>query len=85
MVHGAVEGLPQNVKDQIAAAVTFGDTQNQQDGGQIDNFDPAKTLVICNDGDAVCVGTLTILPAHLDYGRRAPEGVDFIVGQVNGA
>lgn len=82
MVHGAVEGLPQNVKDQMVAAVMFGDTQNEQDNGQIDNFDPAKTLIICNDGDLVCQGTLTIRAPHLDYERRAPEGVAFIVQQV---
>lgn len=49
-----------------------------QDRNQIPNFDPAKTNVICNPGDAVCLGTLTILPAHLDYTRRANEQVDFI-------
>ncbi|KAK5056832.1 hypothetical protein LTR84_012364 [Exophiala bonariae] len=85
LVHRAVEDLPQNVKDQMVAAVTFGDTQNQQDNGQIPNFDPAKTLVICNAGDAVCRGTLTILPAHLAYGARADEGVDFITGKVGAA
>lgn len=84
-MHRAVEDLPQNVKNQIAAAVTFGDTQNQQDNEQIPNFDPAKTLIICNNGDAVCRGTLTILPAHLAYGRRADEGVDFVVGKVGAA
>lgn len=69
----------------MVAAVTFGDTQNEQDNGQIPNFDRAKTLIICNAGDAVCRGTLTILPAHLAYGARADEGVDFIAGKVGAA
>jgi cutinase len=74
----AVEDLPQVQKDKITAAFTFGDTQNQQDNGQIPNFPANKTIVICNRGDAVCSGSLTILPPHLDYRRRAPEAVDFI-------
>ncbi|KAI1334836.1 cutinase [Xylariaceae sp. FL0016] len=81
MVHRVVEDLDTDVQDQIAGVVTFGDTQNQQDNGQINGFDPAKTKVICNNGDQVCVGTLNILPPHLDYTRRAPEAIDFLVGQ----
>ena len=85
MTHRAVEAMPAAIKDQIAGVVTFGDTQNQQDKGQINGFDRAKTKVICNAGDAVCVGTLTILPPHLDYTRRAGEAVDFLVGKVQSA
>lgn len=79
MVHRVVEDLDPAVQNQIAGVVTFGDTQNKQDNGQIKGFPPAKTKVICNPGDAVCVGTLTILPPHLDYTRRADEAVDFLV------
>jgi cutinase len=85
MVHRVVEDLDASVQDQIAGVVTFGDTQNQQDNGQINNFPANKLKVICNDGDAVCRGTLTILPAHLDYTRRADEAVDFLVAKANGA
>jgi len=85
MVHRVVEDLDASVQDQIAGVVTFGDTQNQQDNGQINNFPQDKTLVICNRGDAVCRGTLTILPAHLDYTRRADEAVDFLVQKANQA
>lgn len=81
MVHRVVESLPQNVQDQIAGVVTFGDTQNLQDRGQIKGFSQAKTKVICNLGDAVCSGTLTILPPHLDYTKRAGEAVSFLVGR----
>ncbi|KAI0022689.1 cutinase-2 [Xylariomycetidae sp. FL0641] len=85
MVHRVVEDLGADVQARVAGVVTFGDTQNAQDGGQIDGFDPAKTKVLCNPGDAVCVGTLNILPPHLDYTRRAPEAVDFLVQQAQGA
>jgi len=71
------------VKAKIAAAVTFGDTRNQQDGGAIPNFPAAKTKIICNSGDAVCAGTLTILAPHLDYVRRVPEAVAFLVARIN--
>ena len=53
-------------------------TPEAQDNGQINNFDPAKTNIICNQGDAVCRGLLVVLPAHLDYTRRVPEMLDFL-------
>lgn len=56
-----------------------------QDGGQIPNFPPEKTNIICNAGDAVCSGTLTILPAHLDYTRRTGEQVDFLTKALQAA
>ncbi|KAI1877518.1 hypothetical protein JX265_003526 [Neoarthrinium moseri] len=82
MVHRVVEDLDPAVQDKIAGVVTFGDTQNKQDNGQIKGFPPQKTKVICNPGDAVCVGTLTILPPHLDYTKRADEAVSFLVSMV---
>lgn len=82
LVHRAVENLAQSVKDKIVAAVTYGDTQNLQDGGRIPNFPTSKTLIICNDGDAVCAGTLTILPAHLAYTGRVSEAVAFITARI---
>ncbi|KAL0935955.1 cutinase 1-like protein 1 [Colletotrichum truncatum] len=78
VTHRAVEDLPQAQKDQIVAAFMFGDTQFQQDGGQITDFPQDKTNIICARGDAVCRGTLTILPAHLSYGNRADEQAQFI-------
>ncbi|KAF4817261.1 putative cutinase 1 [Colletotrichum tropicale] len=85
VTHRAVENLPQAQKDQIVAAFMFGDTQKQQEGGVIANFDPAKTKIICNPGDAVCVGTLNILPPHLAYGARANEMADFITQKLTAA
>ncbi|KAF2177217.1 carbohydrate esterase family 5 protein [Zopfia rhizophila CBS 207.26] len=83
--HRAIENLPQNVKDQIAGVVTYGDTQKQQDNNQIPNFPREKVEIICNPGDLVCEGTLTVLPPHLAYGVRAGEGVNFLSQQIRGA
>ncbi|KAK3991457.1 cutinase-domain-containing protein [Cladorrhinum sp. PSN332] len=85
LAHRAVEDLPEGEKDRIVAAFTFGDTQNEQDNGQIPNFPREKTIIICNRGDAVCSGSLTILAPHLDYRRRAPEAVDFITQRLQAA
>lgn len=85
LVHRAVEDRSTAVKARIAGVITYGDTRNQQDRGRIPDFDTTKTKIICNAGDAVCVGTLTILPAHLDYVRRVPEAVSFLVARINAA
>jgi cutinase len=83
--HRAIEELPAATKDRIAGVVLYGDTQKQQDNNQIPGFDPAKTKIICAPGDLVCVGTLTILPAHLSYGADADEGAAFLNQQITAA
>ncbi|KAF2259042.1 cutinase-domain-containing protein [Lojkania enalia] len=82
--HRAIEELDANVQDQIAGVILYGDTQKQQDNNQIPNFPADKVKIICQPGDLVCVGTLTVLPAHLTYGVRADEGVDFLTQQIQG-
>jgi cutinase len=83
--HRSIEDLPENVKTQIAGVVLYGDTQKQQDKDQIPNFPKEKVSIICQPGDAVCRGTLAVLPAHLTYGIRADEGVEFLTTQIKGA
>lgn len=80
--HRAIEELDASVKDKIAGVVLYGDTQKQQDNDQIPNFPADKVKIICQVGDAVCRGQLLVLPAHLTYGTRADEGIDFLVSQV---
>ena len=80
--HRAIEELDASVKDKIAGVVLYGDTQKQQDKDQIPNFPANKVKIICQVGDAVCRGQLLVLPAHLTYGSRADEGIDFLVQQV---
>lgn len=82
--HRGIEGLPANVKEQIAGVVLYGDTQKLQDRNQIPNFPKEKVKIICQPGDAVCLGTLAVLPAHLTYGVRANEGVQFLTAQIKG-
>ncbi|OAK97970.1 cutinase-domain-containing protein [Phaeosphaeriaceae sp. SRC1lsM3a] len=83
--HRAIEDLPTNVQDQIAGVVLYGDTQKRQDNDQIPNFPKEKVQIICQPGDAVCNGVLTVLPPHLTYGVRADEGVEFLTQQIRGA
>jgi cutinase len=85
LTHRAIEGLGQAVKDRIAGVVTFGDTQTLQDGEHILGFPLNKTLIICNQGDVICAGTLWVVPTHFDYTRRVPEAVAFLVSRIEAA
>ncbi|ETN39023.1 uncharacterized protein HMPREF1541_07065 [Cyphellophora europaea CBS 101466] len=85
LTHRAIENLPDNVKNAIDGVVTFGDTKNLQDRGQIPNFPREKVRIFCNRGDLVCSGTLTITAAHLTYGNDAEEAAAFLAGRVNAA
>ncbi|KAH8647952.1 cutinase [Xylariales sp. PMI_506] len=82
MVHASIKRLSATVQARVNAAVTFGDTRNEQDGGEIPGFPTSKTLIICNSGDLVCDGTLTITAAHFEYGPKVPQAVSFIVSKV---
>ncbi|OTB09853.1 carbohydrate esterase family 5 protein [Daldinia sp. EC12] len=82
LVHRSIESASAAVKNRIYAAVTYGDTQKEQDGGKIPNFDASKTLILCHDGDKVCEGTLIVTDAHHEYHDLAPEAVDFIASKV---
>jgi cutinase len=85
LTHRAIEGLNQNIKDRIAGVVTFGDTQTLQDGEHILGYPLNKTLIICNQGDVICAGTLWVVPIHFDYTRRVPEGVAFLFERIMAA
>lgn len=83
VVAGALSSMSGTaVANQVKAAVLFGYTKNLQNGGAIPNFDKAKTKVFCATGDAVCLGTLTILPAHLSYGADAGAAAAFIDSKI---
>jgi cutinase len=57
----------------------------EQDNNKIPNFPANKVKIICQPGDLVCFGTLTITAAHLTYGERANEGAAFLTQQINSA
>ncbi|KAH7388916.1 cutinase, partial [Cadophora sp. MPI-SDFR-AT-0126] len=82
LTHRAIENLPKKVKNLISGVVLYGDTQNLQDSGRIPNFSKAKTLIICNEGDVICAGNLTITYPHIGYVARVPEALAFLVNQV---
>ncbi|KAJ0383327.1 hypothetical protein COL922a_010696 [Colletotrichum nupharicola] len=64
---GSISGLDTAIKNQIKGVVLFGYTKNLQNLGRIPNFETSKTEVYCDIADAVCYGTLFILPAHFLY------------------
>jgi cutinase len=84
VVGGALSQLAGTaVQAQVKGAVLFGYTQNLQDGGQIPNFPASKTKVYCDPADAVCYGTLFILPAHFLYdGDAAVDAPAWLSGQI---
>ncbi|CAI4220097.1 unnamed protein product [Parascedosporium putredinis] len=71
VVGNAVSELSSSVQDKVKGVVLFGYTKNLQNLGRIPNFSSTKTKVYCAVGDAVCYGTLFILPAHFFYATDA--------------
>lgn len=67
VMFNAVSEMPAAVQDQIKGVVLFGYTKNLQNRGRIPDFPTEKTEVYCNASDAVCFGTLFLLPAHFLY------------------
>ncbi|KAJ0335091.1 hypothetical protein COL922a_009763 [Colletotrichum nupharicola] len=82
VAHRSIESLSDSTKNRILGVITYGDTQNTQDKGQIPKFPKDWVKIICNDADEVCKGTLEVEPSHLDYVKRVPEAVDFLIGKI---
>ncbi|TGJ76822.1 hypothetical protein E0Z10_g10817 [Xylaria hypoxylon] len=83
IVHRAVEGLAADIRARVTGVVTFGDTQTLQDGGQVKGYPTNQTLIICNEGDIICVGTLLPLyPVHWDYVKWVPTATLFLAQTV---
>ncbi|CAN8098310.1 unnamed protein product [Discula destructiva] len=79
LVVNALQNVTDAIKNQIAAAICFGDTQQYQDGGVIPNFDTAKTALYCNAGDVICeAGILIVTAAHSNYTNYVPDATAFI-------
>lgn len=82
LTHRAIEGLSDAIKSRIIAVVTFGDTQTFQDGGRINGYDTNRTLIICNEGDLVCTGTLYVFPVHFDYIKWVPTATYYLAAKL---
>ncbi|CAG9976781.1 unnamed protein product [Clonostachys byssicola] len=67
----AISELASEVQNRVAGAALFGYTKNLQNLGRIKNYPKDQTAVYCELTDAVCYGTLFILPAHFLYGDDA--------------
>lgn len=64
---GSISKPSSTLRNRIKGVVLFGNTQNTQNGDQVPNFPMSKTDTFCDAADAVCYGTLFILPAHFSY------------------
>jgi cutinase len=67
LIAAAVSKLGSAVKEQVKGVVLFGYTKNLQNGFRIPNYSTSRTEIYCAATDAVCFGTLFILPAHFLY------------------
>lgn len=82
VIHGAVPGLSSTVRSKIRALVYYGDSRQQQTGGQTGGIPSSNVLEICNTGDPICRGTLIVNAAHLTYVPTVPRAVSFIRSRV---
>jgi len=85
IMHRTVERLDETHKQKITAMLLYGDTQVPFDGNKIKGFPPEKVKVICNSGDGVCIGGITVTPSHLSYSGEAKNGADWLVAKIKAA
>ncbi|KXS96462.1 hypothetical protein AC578_3231 [Pseudocercospora eumusae] len=74
-----------DVAGQVAGAILYGYTRNQQNGGRIPNYPTERTKVFCAAGDLVCKGTLIVLAPHFSYGVDVDEAAEFLAQRVQAA
>jgi cutinase len=77
-MHAAIPKLPQEVRNQIAGAVMFGDTKNAQEKGKIRGLSDDKFRIYCNKDDGVCGGALLVNNGHFAYAPKVSEVVTFL-------
>lgn len=84
VVANAVSELDSAIQDQIKGVVLFGYTKNEQNDRSIPNFPTDKTEIYCRTTDAVCNGSLFILPAHFLYSTDARVNAPrWLIQQIN--
>lgn len=80
---GSVGELDAAVKEQVKGVVLFGYTKNTQNGRRIPDFPTERTEIYCSVGDAVCWGSLFILPSHFGYNDEARnEAPEFLIKRI---
>ena len=80
----AISDSSSTIREQIKGVVLFGYTKNLQNLGRIPNYPSNRLEVYCAVGDAVCTGTLLVLPAHLTYSDEADrEAPRFLISRIN--
>jgi cutinase len=83
VVGNALTELDDETRGQVVGAALFGYTKNLQNGGAIKGYPRVRTAVFCEPGDAVCWGTLFVLPGHLLYlDEAADEAPEFLAGRI---
>ncbi|KFH43431.1 Cutinase-like protein [Hapsidospora chrysogenum ATCC 11550] len=86
VVGNALTELSGPAKDNVVGAALFGYTKNLQNRGKIPNYPESRTQVYCSLTDAVCTGTLFILPGHFLYlDDAAGPAPRFLTRQINSA
>jgi cutinase len=86
IIHAAfADGFTGSIKQQIKGVVLFGDTRRKQSNGTLVGYPSEDLLIICNDGDLVCVGVLIVTSKHTQYAERAAEGANFLVARLRDA
>lgn len=86
VVGNALTELTGAVQNQVVGAALFGYTKNLQNLGRIPNYPRDRTEVYCSATDAVCAGTLFILPGHFLYTDDAAIGAPrFLTRQIEAA
>ncbi|KAK0625926.1 cutinase-domain-containing protein [Immersiella caudata] len=80
----AIRDSSATIREQIKGVVLFGYTKNKQNNGGIPNYPSSRLTVFCESGDAVCNGTLLVLPAHLTYADEAEGPAPrFLIARIN--
>ncbi|KAH7152624.1 cutinase [Dactylonectria macrodidyma] len=86
VISNSLSEVSATIQGQVKGAVLFGYTKNLQNLGRIPNYPRERTQVYCSAADAVCFGTLFILPAHFLYTDEAASAAPrFLINQIASA
>jgi cutinase len=84
-MHAAIPKLSQEIRNQIAGAVMFGDTKNAQEKGKVRGLEADKFKIFCNSNDGVCGGGLNVNAGHFAYAPKVSDAVSFLSAAISKA